>query len=203
MDKALDVKGKEHGDQQDYQSLGLEGRVLIYQGLDQYLVDLTNSLAGVRSKVNYVAMSARGLTQDDSAMDDYVRNYSENGIISDHDIYALSRLDSTKYKKRDNEKMNMISRAMEQYIVDIESLRAHITIAIGLVSQSNMHINSGVIADLKKVSNFDASAQNALTLGNMRTDSSKMSMIATLTVLLLPGTSLAVRYQLLEDARTV
>lgn len=47
---------------------------------------------------------------------------------------ALSNLDSARYTRRDNDKLDMISRAMTQYEVDIKSLKAHATMAVGLVS---------------------------------------------------------------------
>lgn len=46
----------------------------------------------------------------------------------------LDALSSTIYTRRDNDKLDMISRAMMQYEVDIKSLKARATIAIGLVS---------------------------------------------------------------------
>ncbi len=47
---------------------------------------------------------------------------------------TLNLLDSTRFERRDNEKLDMIFRAMKQYEVDIKSLKAHVVINVGLVS---------------------------------------------------------------------
>jgi hypothetical protein len=47
---------------------------------------------------------------------------------------ALEVLDSVKYFRRDNDKLEMIAGAMTQYEVDIKSLKSHTVISVGLVS---------------------------------------------------------------------
>ncbi len=46
---------------------------------------------------------------------------------------ALGLLDSSRFVMRDNDKFDLIARAMQQYCVDIKSLKTHMTINIGLV----------------------------------------------------------------------
>jgi hypothetical protein len=70
---------------------------------------------------------------------------------------ALKLLDSSKFVKRDNDKFDLIARAMQQYQVDIKSLKSHMTINIGLVS--------GFRDDIK-VSDADSMYQFRITTPN-------------------------------------
>lgn len=153
--------------------------------LNQNLMEINQNLTGVRSRVHYIGLCARGLMREESAMVAYIRDECSRGILAhlqrtesaplpggsrefgdeisqpiqraetdppptksdwiiqgvgplcveDHLLLekALSNLDSARYARRDHDKLDMISRAMTQYEVDIKSLKAHATMAVGLV----------------------------------------------------------------------
>ncbi|PMD67501.1 uncharacterized protein K444DRAFT_623657 [Hyaloscypha bicolor E] len=197
--------------------------------LNQTLMDINMSLPGVRSRVHYIGLCARGLVRDQSTMQAYIKDKLiatkcdsstqakvtrdiQPARIGGHDIEkmvteetrpsvplqgeqtsryktigdrgmsldeALSELGTTKFHRRDNDKLDMIERAMEQFEVDIKSLKARTTIAIGLVSNLYAHSQG----------NFQS-----LMLQAAERDSSNMRTIATLTVLLLPATFLTVLF---------
>lgn len=50
------------------------------------------------------------------------------------DQKVIQTLGTMKFERRDNDRLDMIESAMEQFEVDIKSLKARTTIAIGLVS---------------------------------------------------------------------
>jgi len=110
-----------------------------YRGLNTRLAELNANLTGLRSRVNYVAESAQDLIRDSCTMTRYVADELNSGeydcLHSRKSLkQALRVLDSSKFVKRDNDKMDLIARAMRQYQVDIESLKVHLTINIELVS---------------------------------------------------------------------
>lgn len=156
--------------------------------LNQKLMEINKNLTGVRSRVHYIGLCARGLMREESTMERYIRDECSRGVLahlhraesappelpancqdfddeitqfmkraktdpqrktnseparSDLSLHvenppplekALSSLDSSRYTRRDNDKLDMISRAMTQYEVDIKSLKAQATMAVGLVS---------------------------------------------------------------------
>lgn len=118
-----------------------------------------------------------------------------------------SELGTTKFHRRDNDKLDMIERAMEQFEVDIKSPKAGTTIAIGLVSCliPCFIVRNQAYINITKVSNLYARSQGnfqSLMLQAAERDSSNMRTIATLTVLLLPATFLAVRQPRRKKFRT-
>jgi hypothetical protein len=107
--------------------------------LNLQLTRLNKSLIGLRSRVNYVADTARDMVTDTCTMTKFVTDELNGGdydnIRSRKSLERdLKLLDSSKFVKRDNDKFDLIARAMQQYSVDIKSLKTHMTINIGLVS---------------------------------------------------------------------
>jgi hypothetical protein len=108
--------------------------------MNKQLTVLNKSLTGVRSRVNYVAESAGDMIRDSCTMVKFIKAEirhpgfdiafgKRQSVLRDLDI-----LDSVRFVMRDNDKFDLIERAMKQYSIDIKSLKAHLTINIGLVS---------------------------------------------------------------------
>ena len=109
--------------------------------VNKQLTLLNQSLTGLRSRVNYVAESARSLKSHVSTMKKYVKveikeaQYNTIGQCSRGNIKRIvNKLENSKFMMRDTDKFDMIERAMQQYQTDIKSLKAHLAINIGLVS---------------------------------------------------------------------
>ena len=107
--------------------------------LNARLAERNRALIGVRSRVNYVADTARNMITDACTMKKFVTdelNRGEYDAIHSRESLerALGLLDSSRFVMRDNDKFDLIARAMQQYCVDIKSLKTHMTINIGLVS---------------------------------------------------------------------
>jgi hypothetical protein len=92
---------------------------------------------------------------------------------------VVKELLSLRYKRRDDDKLDMLNRAMQQFEVDIKSLKARANIAIGLVSTEYARAQG----------NF----QDVIFQATER-DGSAMRKMSTWTVLLLPATFLAVGF---------
>jgi hypothetical protein len=142
----------------------LEARIEKCNWLENELRELNQALTGVRSRLHYIGLCARGLQRENSTMEGYItdkwleirrqkhqelrksKSLNEMETSSNHHLLgshhserevlqsALGALESIRYTRRDNDKLDMISRAMTQYEVDIKSLKARTTIAVGLVS---------------------------------------------------------------------
>jgi len=93
---------------------------------------------------------------------------------TDQVIRALSSL---CYKRRDDDKLDMLHRSMQQFEIDIKSLKARTNIAIGLVATEYARSQGSF---------------QSLVIETTERDGSIMRAIATLTVSLLPATFLAV-----------
>jgi len=91
----------------------------------------------------------------------------------------VKELLSLRYKRRDDDKLDMLNRTMQQFEVDIKSLKARANIAIGLVSTEYARAQG----------NF----QDVIIQATER-DGSAMRKMSTWTVLLLPATFLAVGF---------
>jgi hypothetical protein len=165
----LKENNSSHGD--------LESTIAKCKELTTDLRGLGPTLTGVRSRLHYIGLCARGLMREESAMENYiidewsrVKRQHENkpepgktgqantsqshgptktssGIkrkwtYQDHETFrkdlklTLSDLESVRYTRRDKDKLDVISRAMMQYEVDIKSLKARTTIAVGMVSSA-------------------------------------------------------------------
>lgn len=166
----LKENNSSHGD--------LENTIAKCKELTTDLRGLGPTLTGVRSRLHYIGLCARGLMREDSAMENYIidewsrikrqheskpefgqsdkandsqshgatktqsgtkRKWTyQNGENFRKDLkLTLSDLESVRYTRRDNDKLDMISRAMMQYEVDIKSLKARTTIAVGMVSSAS------------------------------------------------------------------
>jgi hypothetical protein len=101
------------------------------------LTNLNQSLTGLHSRVSYVEESARDMRSPSCTMIKFVK--SEVGDKMDPMLRELDEFDSAKYVERDNDKFDLIRRAMQQYQTDIKSLKVHLTINIGLVSSLPRH----------------------------------------------------------------
>ena len=115
-----------------FQQGSLPKKAEVLNKLNDKLSKLTQSLTGLRSRVNYVAENARALRSSTSTIEEHIEAHMK---YTSHDNFKnlLCLLDSSKFKMRDNDKFDMIGRAMQQYQIDIKSLKAHLTIDIGLV----------------------------------------------------------------------
>lgn len=98
----------------------------------------------------------------------------ERGKSVESIINALSTI---RYKRRDDDKLDMIDRSMQQFEIDIKSLKARTNIAIGLVATEHARSQGSF---------------QSLVIQATEQDGSIMRIIATITVLLLPATFLAV-----------
>ena len=103
---------------------------------------------------------------------------------------ALKLLDSSKFVKRDNDKFDLIARAMQQYQVDIKSLKSHMTINIGLVSRFRDDIKVSDADSTYQVSNH----YSQLLAEAAARDSSAVLVLTVIGVILLPFTFAAVRF---------
>jgi len=92
---------------------------------------------------------------------------------------VIKALSSLRYKRRDDDKLDMLNRSMQQFEIDIKSLKARANIAIGLVATEYA----------RSQGNFQS-----LVIQSTERDGSVMRAIATVTVYLLPATFLAVSY---------
>jgi hypothetical protein len=92
---------------------------------------------------------------------------------------VIKALSSSRYKRRDDDKLDMLNRSMQQFEIDIKSLKARANIAIGLVATEYA----------RSQGNFQS-----LVIQATERDGSIMRIIATITVYLLPATFLAVSY---------
>ena len=108
--------------------------------VNRALTSLNQSLIGLRSRVNYVAESARSLKSHVSTMKEYIvleiqrDQHNTTGQCCKDNIDCIAdKLENSVYVKRDGDKFDMIERAMQQYQTDIKSLKAHLAINIGLV----------------------------------------------------------------------
>jgi hypothetical protein len=193
-DEEIKLKEKFEKQMQNCTSLNLE------------LMKMDKALPGVRSRVHYVGLCAQGLLRDQSRMQEYIRDYlialedataeetapntasgeqsaaAANGTVPkggksiEQVIKALS---SSRYKRRDDDKLDMLNRSMQQFEIDIKSLKARANIAIGLVATEYA----------RSQGNFQS-----LVIQATERDGSIMRIIATITVYLLPATFLAVSY---------
>jgi hypothetical protein len=185
--------------------------------LNLKLMKMDKVLPGVRSRVHFVSLCAQGLLRDQSQIQEYVRDYfaaledktgegiapntmsegqptpgdqvpklakaSETGLMrtvtnqGNPATQVVKALSSLYYKRRDDDKLDMLHRSMQQFEIDIKSLKARTNIAIGLVATEHA----------RSQGNFQS-----LVIEATERDSSIMRVIATLTVLLLPATFLAV-----------
>jgi hypothetical protein len=107
--------------------------------LNARLAERNRALIGLRSRVNYVADTARNMITDACTMKKFVTDeLNRGGYDAIHSSESLERalglLDSSRFVMRDNDEFDLIARAMQQYSVDIKSLKTHMTINIGLVS---------------------------------------------------------------------
>ena len=119
----------------------LESQAKYCRKVNEKLTRLNLSLTGLRSRVNYVALSARSLKSHVSTMKRYLEveikrdQYNTTGQCSREKIKDLvDKLGNSVFVLRDRDKFDMIERAMQQYQTDIKSLKAHLAINIGLVS---------------------------------------------------------------------
>ena len=92
---------------------------------------------------------------------------------------VIKELLSLRYKRRDDDKLDMLNRSMQQFEIDIKSLKARANIAIGLVATEYARVQG----------NFQG-----LIIHATEQDGSAMRKMSTLTVLLLPATFLAVSF---------
>ena len=116
----------------------LERQAKYCRQVNRKLTRLNLSLTGLRSRVNYVALSARSLKSHVSTMKSYLKaemmRDKHNKDSKDKIKDLVGKLENSVFVLRDRDKFDMIERAMQQYQTDIKSLKAHLAINIGLVS---------------------------------------------------------------------
>jgi hypothetical protein len=175
------------------------------------LMQMDETLPGVRSRVHFVSLCAQGLLRDESHIHKYFEDHLvrlgeeilEKGDSNKQITEALGLTERAgsetdpqtprgktqqqvvkellclRYKRRDDDKLDMLNRGMQQFEVDIKSLKARANIAIGLVSTEYA----------RSQGNF----QDVIIQATER-DGSAMRKMSTWTVLLLPATFLAVGF---------
>lgn len=109
------------------------------QDMNRLLIIMNRKLTGTRSIMHYLADSADLLVNWISDFDAYVNARLSEWKGKDEEAKkalkdALLRLDSSKERFRDKDKLEMIRKTMQQYKVDIEALQQHININVGIVS---------------------------------------------------------------------
>jgi hypothetical protein len=162
--------------------------------LNLKLMKMDKALPGVRSRVHFVGLSAKGLLRDQSQIQEYVREYFsplEVGNASDSILdnanqhpadtplevknasdkvldnvnqqnpanpakpalqfsktganettvergksveSIINALSTIRYKRRNDDKLDLLDRSMQQFEIDIKSLKTRTNIAIGLVA---------------------------------------------------------------------
>jgi hypothetical protein len=107
------------------------------QKLNTDLVAMNTKLTGTKSVMHYLASSAGIMIDRISAFETYVGarllEWDENP-----DKKALKKLllklDSSKEKLRDRDKLQIVQKSMHQSMVDIDALHQHIDINVSMVS---------------------------------------------------------------------
>ena len=172
MDKVLPgVRSRAH-----FVGLCAQGLLRDESHMHQYIKDHLESLGEENSET----VVAR--TQLIEALD--LSNIAANGKSSQRRggksvDQVIKELLSLRYKRRDDDKLDMLNRSMQQFEIDIKSLKARANIAIGLVATEYARVQG----------NFQG-----LIIHATEQDGSAMRKMSTLTVLLLPATFLAVSF---------
>ncbi len=119
---------------------GSSGDVTIEIGrMNETLIDMNINLTGTRSTMHYLAESAHTLVNGVSTFEKYIdARLSEWKENADAEALktSLVQLDSCKELIRDNDKLELVRKTMQQYKVDIKALQQHIDINVGMASHS-------------------------------------------------------------------
>jgi hypothetical protein len=177
VDKALPgVRSRVH-----YVGLCAQGLLRDQSGIQAYIKDRLSAREQVRDSKRVEGTAGEdGAVSETTNQSQHPPTLSQTGQASkrgkslDEVLRALS---STRYQRRDNDKLDMLNRAMQQFEIDIKSLKARTNIAIGLVSTEYA----------RSQGNFQS-----LVIQATERDGSVMRFIATVTIYLLPATFLAV-----------
>lgn len=134
------------------------------RAINQNLIGMNIELTGTKSTMHYLAESAKVMVEYITPFENYVearlnewhtasekaRSKQEVTDLREPDLNlkkkrtktfnqkllaALQELDSCREKTRDHDKLVMVRKNMLQYKTDIESLRQHININVGMVSR--------------------------------------------------------------------
>ena len=113
------------------------------RSLNRKLIAMNRQLTGTRSSMHYLAESADVLVSKITPFDQYVQarlkdwgnRCSEDELRPDLGALeaAFHQLDSCKERIRDNDKLVMVRKSMQQHKTDIKSLQQHIDINVGMV----------------------------------------------------------------------
>jgi hypothetical protein len=107
--------------------------------INETLIKMNINLTGTRSTMHYLAESAHTLIDGVSTFEKYIQaRLSEWKVNSDSTALmdALHELDSCKESIRDNDKLELVRKTMEQYKMDIKALQQHIDLSVGMASHS-------------------------------------------------------------------
>ncbi|KAG4441127.1 hypothetical protein IFR05_003417 [Cadophora sp. M221] len=150
--------------------------------MNRALIDMTRVLTGTRSTMHYLAESADLLVNWNSDFNEYLTRRLEDWkgpgqkALADNLVAASQSLDSYREKFRDKDKLEMIRKSMQQYVVDIKAIQQHVD------------INAGMVRNI--FAEKDRDIQGSISMNTYR-DSFSMKIIAILTALLLPATVVA------------
>ncbi|KAH9215965.1 hypothetical protein DL95DRAFT_499482, partial [Leptodontidium sp. 2 PMI_412] len=173
FDKTLEIALKEQNTPKDSENL---------KKMNRDLIEMTRVLTGTRSTMHYLAESADLLVNWNSDFNEYLTRRLEDWkgpdqkALADNLVAASHSLDSYREKFRDKDKLEMIRKSMQQYVVDIKSIQQHVDINVGMVRN--------IFAEK------DRDIQGSISMNTYR-DSFSMKIIAILTALLLPATVVA------------
>lgn len=131
FDKTLEIALKERNTPKDSENL---------KKMNRDLIKMTRVLTGTRSTMHYLAESADLLVNRNSDFNEYLTRRLEDWkgpdqkALADNLVTASHSLDSYREKFRDKDKLEMIRKSMQQYVVDIKSIQQHVDINVGMVS---------------------------------------------------------------------
>jgi hypothetical protein len=178
MDKALPgVRSRVH-----YVGLCAQGLLRDQSRIQEYIRDYLTALEDATTEET-APNTTSGEQPADESVDPAVKvsKTAANGTVSKRGKsieQVIKALSTSRYKRRDD-KLDMLNRSMQQFEIDIKSLKARANIAIGLVATEYA----------RSQGNFQS-----LVIQATERDGSIMRIIATITVYLLPATFLAVSY---------
>ncbi|KUJ12411.1 uncharacterized protein LY89DRAFT_207164 [Mollisia scopiformis] len=148
--------------------------------LNKVLINMNSNLTGTRSIMHYLSATSEILIDRITAFETYVESrlneWDENPCARDL-VLGLRDMDSFKETLRDTDKLQIVRKSMQQYMVDIDALHEQIDINISMVGN--------LIAEKDRAIQIHMAEQ-----GNR--DGSNMKIMAGLTAAFLPVTFMAV-----------
>ena len=174
MDSALPgVRSRVH-----YVSLCAQGLLREQSSIQNYIKDRLKDMEAEKAEETASSMTNRIPSADQNRNSPTTPPASGEASTQGKSLQQIMRVfSSSRYKRRDDDKLDMLNRSMQQFEVDIKSLKARANIAIGLASTAEARAQG---------------TSQLLVIQATEKDGAIMRTIATWTVLLLPATFFAV-----------